>query len=249
MAMHAYLYRSSVAAGAAFTSLTAIPFTFDTLTNNKILQAWDGELVMSTLFGVNMSQARIVTPLIQKTALIHLTPFGIAATAGNNPNTCDMQDFPVALRQNENIDIQCSSSDAGAQTYNAILQVGNRQYPQPAGPSYNIHATGATTLGAGAWTRVPLTFDDNLPAQLYSIIGMQALSATGILSRLNVPNLQYAPGVPTITSIANRMFWSQYDTTFGEWGRFTNTTVPALEQFSTAADTAQQVWLRIKVIG
>jgi hypothetical protein len=247
--MHAVLYRSSVGIAGLNVSLTGVPFSFDTLTNNKILMPWDGDLLAATVYALNLTSARIVTPLIQATALVHLTPFGTAATAGSNPNTCDMQDFPVALRQTESIDIQTSNGDAAAQIAVAILQLGDRRYSKPAGPSFNIRATGATALAAGAWTRVPLTFDDNLPNKLYSIIGFQALSATGVLSRIVTPASSMAPGFPTITSLANRMFWSQYDTSFGELARFTNQALPVLEQFSTAADATQQVWLRIKVIG
>jgi len=249
MGMHACLYRSSQAIGATFASLTGIPFSFDTLTNNKILMPWDGDLMATTTFGVGVSAARIVTPLIQATALVHLSPWGLLGTSGNNPNTCDMQQFPVALRQTESIDIQTSNSDAAAQIHTCILQLGDRRYSVPAGPSYNIHASGTTTLAAAAWTRVPLTFDDNLPNKLYSIIGMQAFSTTGILSRIVTPASTLAPGFPTINALGNRMFWSQYDTTFGEFARFTNQALPVLEQFATAADTAEQVWLRIKVIG
>lgn len=249
MGMHAVLYRSSVSAGASFTSLTAIPFTFDTLTNNKILPNFDCDLMIATSFGVNMSALRLQTPLIQATALDHLRPFGIAATAGTNPNTADFSDFPIALRMTENIDIQASSSDAGAQTYNSILQLGDRKYTLPSGPTYNIFASGTTTLSAGAWTRVPLTFADNLPNKLFSIIGFEAISATGILSRLNIPSWPMAPGYPTVASIGNRMNDVQYLPQFGELGRFNNQALPALEQFSTAADTAQSVWLKIKVVG
>jgi len=249
MGMHAVLYRSSQAIGATFASLAAIGFSQDVVTNNKILPTQDLELVAATLFGTGLSQARIQTPLIIQTGSNHLRPFATGTTPGNNPNTADFFDNPVSLRASENIDVQTSNSDAGAQTHNALLQLGDRKYSMPAGPTYNIHATGATTLTAGAWTRVPLTFDDNLPNRLFSIIGMEALSATGILSRLDIPGQALKPGVPTVAAIANRMFWRQYDLSLGELGRFSNQALPALEQFATAADTTQQLWLKIKVIG
>ena len=249
MGMHAVLYRSSQAIGAHFASLTAIGFSQDVVTNNKILLQDPMELLLATGMGTGLASARIQTPLLLQTASNQLRPFTVGTTFGTNPNTANFLDAPVALRGGENIDVQTTNTDAGAQTHTFILQLGDRNYSRPVGQRLKIRATGGTTLTAGAWNRVNLTYDDNLPNKLFAIVGMEVFSATGILGRLDIPGQAYKPGMPVVTSLANRMFDTQYDQVFGELGRFRNTSLPALEIFATAADTAQQVWLDIVVIG
>lgn len=249
MGMSAVLYRSSQAIGATFASLTAIGFSQDTITNNKILLPKPMELRLATLMGTGLASARIQTPLLIQTASNQLRPFTVGTTFGTNPNTADFLMNGVKLRQGENIDVQTTNTDAGAQVHTAVLQLGDYNYSVPAGQRIKIRATGATALTAGAWTRVPLTYDDNLPAGEFAIVGMEVFSATGIIGRLDTPGVALRPGVPCVTSLANRAFWAQYEPMFGELGRFTNTSLPALEIFATAADTSQQVWLDIVRLG
>lgn len=249
MGMHAVLYRSSQAIGATFASLSAIGFSQDVVTNNKILLQDNMELRLATLMGTGLASARIQTPLLLQTASNQLRPFNVATTWVNNPNTADFLEQPVGLRGGENIDVQTTNTDAGAQVHTALLQLGDRNYSLPVGQRLKIRATGATTVTAGAWTRVPLTYDDNLPNKLFAIVGMEVQSATGIIGRLDIPGQAYKPGVPVVDSLADRMYWAQYKPVWGELGRFRNTSLPALELFATAADTSQQVWLDIVVIG
>lgn len=249
MGMHTVLYRSSQAIGATLASLTAIGFSQDVVTNNKILLQDQMELRMATLMGVGLANARIQTPLLLQTASAQLRPYNVGATFGTNPNTVDFTDQPVAFRGGENIDVQTTNTDAGAQVHTAVLQLGDRNYSKPVGQRLKIRAVGATAVTAGAWSRVNLVYDDNLPNKLFAITGMEVFSATGIVGRLDIPGQAYKPGVPVVTSLANRMNDMQYDPHWGELGRFRNTSLPALELFATAADPTQQVWLDIVVIG
>ena len=249
MGMHTVLYRSSQAIGATLASLTAIGFSQDVVTNNKILLQDQMELRMATLMGVGLANARIQTPLLLQTASAQLRPYNVGATFGTNPNTVDFTDQPVAFRGGENIDVQTTNTDAEAQVHTAVLQLGDRNYSKPVGQRLKIRAVGATAVTAGAWSRVNLVYDDNLPNKLFAITGMEVFSATGIVGRLDIPGQAYKPGVPVVTSLANRMNNMQYDPYWGELGRFRNTSLPALELFATAADSTQQVWLDIVVIG
>ena len=248
MAMHAVLYRSSQAIGATNASLTAIGFSQDVVTNNKILLQSDMKLVLATMYGVGLNVPRIQTPWLIQTASLQCTPFGTAATGGSNPNTVDFTGAPVLLRKTESIDVQTTNTDAGAQTHNAILQLWDGVGGNPTGQRLKILATSVGPAVAGAWTRINLTYQDNLPNKVFAIVGIEVFCATGLIGRLDIPGQAYKPGVPVKNAVANRLYWHQYDLQMGELGRFSNQALPALEVFATAADALFNVWLDVVVV-
>lgn len=249
MAMHAVLYRSQQAIGATNASLTAIGFSQDVVTNNKILLQHDMALYYATLFGVGVTAGRIQTPLLIQTGSNQIRPFGILGTAGNNPNTAQYDSNPVKLRATENIDVQTTNGDAAAQIHTAILMLGDGNNSIPRGQRLKIRATSVGPAVAGAWTRINLTYDDNLPNRVFAIIAMEVFSATGLIARLDIPGQAFKPGVPVVNALANRSYWEMYDLQMGELGRFSNQALPALEIFCTAADAVFNVWLDIVVVG
>lgn len=245
MSMYAVLYRSQQAIGASNASLSLVPFTQDTPQNNKLFLQQDMKLVFATVFGVGVGFARIQTPYIINMGSLHLRPFGILATAGNNPNTADLSNMPTQFRARETIDVQTTNVDAGAQTHNALLQLWDGRSGQPQGTRLKILGTSVGPATAGVWSRITLTFQDNLPNLNYAIIGMEVFSATGILARLDIPGEAMRPGVPVVNAIQNRGFWKQYYLPFGVLGTFRNSSLPNLEIFCTAADAVFDVWLDV----
>jgi len=245
---HTVLYRSQQAIGATNASLTAIGFSQDVVTNNKILLQSNMRLALATLFGVGMSNPRIQTPYLLQTASLQLNPFGTAATSGNNPNTVDLLDNPTLLRATENIDVQTTNTDAAAQTHTAVLQLWDGASGSPSGQRLRILATSVGPAVAATWTRINLIYADNLPNKTFAIMGFTVLCATGLVARLDIPGQAYKPGTVPINAIANRAFWKQYVWNWGELGRFTNQALPALEVFCTAADASFTVWLDVVAI-
>lgn len=246
--MHAVLYRSQQAIGATFASLTAIGFSQDVITNNKILLQNDLELKLATGMGIGLAAARIQTPLLLQTASNQLRPWTVGATFGSNQNTAIFLEQPVRFRGGENIDVQTTNTDAAAQIHTWILQLGDRNYNVPSGQRLKIRATSVGPAVANQWSRINMTYDDNLPNKTFAIVGMEVFSATGILARLDIPGVAYKPGVPVVTSLANRMFWEQYTPNFGILGTFGNQSLPAVELFATAADAVIQLYLDVVVI-
>lgn len=246
--IHTVLYRSSQAAGASFASLSAVPFSQDVVSNNKILPQRPCELLLATLNGANLTAARIQTPLLIQTGSNHLRPFVVGAAFGNDPNTANFVNAPVKFRATENIDVQTSNGGGAPENHTCVLQLGDGNYSMPTGQRLKIRAQSATTVTAGAWTLCPLVFDDNLPNKQFAILGFEVFSATGIVGRLDIPGQAWKPGFPAITTLTNRMNDYQYNTPFGELGRFSNQALPNLEIFCTGADTAAQVFMDVCVL-
>lgn len=248
MGMHAVLYRSSQAIGATNASLSAIGFSQDVVTNNKILLQKDMWLGAATLFGTGMDLPRIQTPLLLQTASLQLSPWEIGTTPGDNPNTCFLMDNPTKLRQTENIDVQTTNTDAGAQTHNAILQLWDGVRDRPTGQRLKIFASSVGPATAGAWSRINMTYQDNLPFKDFAIMGMEVRSATGLVARLDIPGQALKPGVPVKVAVDSRMYWEQYKADWGALGRFNNQALPAVEIFCTAADALIRLWLDVIVL-
>lgn len=104
-----------------------------------------------------------------------------------------------------------------------------------------ILGTGAATLGAGAWTSTPLSYDSGLDGSgRYAIRCMAAWSAGAVAARLVLPDSQFRPGVfAGATALAAYRQWLDDEYVFS------GLTPPNAEFLSTSADTAEYVLLGI----
>ena len=225
---------------------------------------------LMAVFGVggNLVHVRAQAPSMLPLPYISLSPNNRGSAFESPPRAWDFSNNPIALRLTEEFDIFVTQNSGGAQTeYVACLFTdGLFTAPPPVrrGPTINgdggfftLHGTATTTLTAGAWTNIPassITFDQALPAGSYALVGARAFSATGLFFRM-FP--QYTPlwrpgGVAVQAYDAldppNQRFgmgWSGDVNSWGVWLTFFSNTVPGIEFFATAADTAEEVWLDI----
>lgn len=118
-----------------------------------------------------------------------------------------------------------------------------------------VRATAAitATASAGAWGAGALTFEQQLEAGSYAVVGMKMFSATAIAGRLIFSNqgarpgcIGYATPATGVGAIENPMFRNG---NLGVWGTFSHTSPPQLEMLAAAADTAEEVYLDVVKIG
>lgn len=149
---------------------------------------------------------------------------------------------PVPLKVNENLDCAIVTDTTSDEVFVVAWLGDGNLTPIPAGKKMpGVLATASVTLTAHTWTNCTLTFDQALGEGAYGIVGMRALSASGIAARLNVKGAAYRPGVlvsNTVPSIQNPRF--RYGN-LGLLATFTNQNPPDVEFFAQAADSSETV--------
>lgn len=240
---HLAVYRSSVAAATNNASLAIVAGSGDTVANNQYFPTQDMDLLGAIAWGhADLTAARISTPSLRQVAPLQIRPIIQAATIPTNANFGDFWGNPPLMKASENIDVQASNINAGAQTMAAALFLGVRGYRKATGPRYRTRAVGTTTLVANTWTPVVLTFDDNLPSGQYEIQGLEVITATGYAARIITAGNYWRPGVPVYSSLGNRLPAALLDQEYGSFGQFNTLAYPMLEILATAGDTAQTAY-------
>jgi len=111
------------------------------------------------------------------------------------------------------------------------------------GPHFTTRLTGVTALVSRTWTLCPLTFDENIPRGRYAIVGMRAMSVSGIAARLIIPGATHRPGVLACIT-QDELGWPGFRHggmgVFGEWE---DTDAMQAEFLANAADAAETVYL------
>lgn len=273
---HSELYSSSIASGAnTFAQVTGIFASAILAAQNNGFTVVHELPFLSQVMGVG---AHLVHVRPQSNSML---PAPYTAISPNNRGTAfesppryfDLSRNPMPLRPAEEIDC-FATQNAGAGETQYILFNFSDGIQQPVayglntggvagastltpGRAFTVHATGTTTLSAGAWTQVSLTFDQALPAGTYAVIGMRAFSATALFARLApVTGIKYRPGAIAVQA------YDQMDCPFqrmivapgiaiapmGEWIRFYQNVPPKIDFFATAGDNAEEVWLDLVFI-
>lgn len=218
--------------------------------------------------GSHLVHVRAQAPSMLPVPYVTLGPNNRGGAFESPPRCWDYMNQPIPLRLTEEFDIFVTQNSGGAETeYVACLFTDGVRTPAPpirTGPTTNgdgafftLHGTASTTLTAGAWTNIPassITFDQALPAGLYSLVGVRAFSATALWFRM-FPQVAplWRPGGIAVQAydqmdMFNQRYFSPYGTTpagWGEWLRFYSNTPPGIEFFATSADTAEEVWFDI----
>jgi len=273
---HMELYSSSVTQGAtSFQQLTY--FTPDNVVP-KLVNGAQVPAVLNNLHSILGVGAHLVAVRAQAPSML---PFPYTYFSPNNrgtafespPRIWDLSTRPLPLRVTEELDIFVTQNSSGSETEYVAVQwcdgpptplgvgtnpsamVGNPVLP---GRFFTVHSSTSTTVTAGAWTAVALSFDQNLPAGTYALVGARAYSATGLFFRL-FPSMGpvWRPGgicVQAYDSMDafNQRYLAPYGTApsgWGVWLTFYQNVPPQIEFFCTSADTAQEAWLDLVYLG
>jgi hypothetical protein len=243
------LYTSSVTAGSLL-QVTSL-YSGVTPTLNSGFQVPQ----LSNLGGVytcalTNKRAQMQSPSMRTQPYPDFAPVNIGAGLFESPvRGVDLMRYPLPLSYTEELDMFAWVTTTHI-VYGAILLT-DGPVPQTSPQAMRtVHATGATTLSAGAWTTVPLTLDQALPAGVYNLMGAKVVSATGVVFKF-IPAMGplWQPG-----GIANQVFdgMTPDGQRYGGWGTwltFQQNVLPSLNLFATAADTAQDAWLDLVKVG
>jgi len=256
MAFHTVVFTSSTS-GSGATTFVQLNFKADVIvpTLNNGLQVPKQLYRLGFVGGVgtSLTNIRAQTPAFLPFPWPTFAPVNRGSGFASPPRVWDGFKYPLPMNPTDEFDIYIAQNSGGSETeYVFVTLTDGTTTPPPMGRFFSVHATGSTTVTAGAFTTCQLTFDQAIPAGLYAVIGARAYSATGQAFRL-APAMEplWRPGGIAVKAYdqmdppAQRgyIYDGQVVAPWGVWMTFYQNVPPQLDMFCTSADTAQECWL------
>lgn len=215
--------------------------------NNHLILSEPFNLIASASFGVGITRQRFGNIALTFRGQNHLWPLNGAATFPSPPRVMDRRSDPMRLPLNEEITIETTGTDIGAQTMGALLLIAKPQWSMnlPRGLERLTTRATATTTGGSAtsWGNLTaLTFERDLYNGVYAVVGAYAFLASAIGFRLFFPSQspaegrQLRPGGLAMNA-ATDCPWDAQHFGLGEWGRFHTFEAPSIQTFGAAGAT------------
>lgn len=190
--------------------------------------------------GVNFTQGQISSPSLRRRTLVDVEPADLNAEPLSPASFHDLWDSPVALVPNEALNTLMAEDAAGASRVNALIWLGDgTDAPIEAKDVFTVRATGTTTLVANAWTAVPLTLSQSLPAGRYQLVGLRGQAAGLIAARVVFIGGIWRPGVIGFDTDGDLDVPRFRTGNAGVFGEFQHNILPQIECLSVSADTAE----------
>jgi hypothetical protein len=266
MAFHMEVFRSSLASGATdvFQQVTYVTAgaVLAPLSNGLQVSAMLPKLHSFFGVGAHLENIRPQAASMQPLPYPVFAPNNIGTAIESPARFWDFTRGPKALRPTEEFDIYASQTSGGAETESVFVNFTDGVFEAPPaiasqstlngnGQFVIVHATAATTLTANAWTQVTPVLDSNLPAGLYALVGARVYTAHALAFRIKplVEPLWRPGGVAVQTADQldppGQRFFNPVTGKMSHWGvwvKFFQNTVPYVEIWASAADTAEDMF-------
>jgi len=202
--------------------------------------------------GLHLSGARIVTPSLEVAKSdLDILPIGDGAdllTISQPAIWIPPRGIP--LDPSETIELQTSEDGSGATTQQGFVVLGDgNDAPMADGEIRSVRAEGTTNLVADTWTSVTLTLESSLEAGRYQLVHFMPFGTTVVAARILPQGGGYRPGMYGFGAASP----AHFDFPPDPWYRlgwynmleFTHITLPQIQYFATAADSAQTVQMYV----
>lgn len=248
---HLAAYGKSVANGSTYAQVTGVAdgaLTRDTA-NNYIMPS-NMQVLAAFLLGVDVTRGQIQAPSLRNIAYPEIYPAEVVATNAI-PTGCNFQVYGQngpRLLQNESVGVYVSTGGAAPAEVNAALWLADRFLPAPQGMVTTLVATASIAALVDQWVLGTLTFETQLAAGQYAVVGMAVIGADATLARLVFPgSTNFRPGCIVDQAYGNRLWHDSFRMgKLGAWGNFVFNSPPQLEIFGhTAATTTYTVLLDV----
>jgi hypothetical protein len=243
------MYTSSVASGA-LNQVTSL-YSGVTPTLNKGFQC----PVLNNLgafYQVSLTGQRgqIQAPSLRTQPYPDFVPVNVGAGLFESPvRGVDLMRYPIPLAYTEEVDAWAVVGTTHV-VYTGIIFTDGPVPSVSQQGMRTVHCTSTTTLTAGAFTTVPLTLDQALPAGVYNLVGARVYSATGVFFKvLPAMGPLWQPGGIAVQAYDGLTPDGQRYGGWGTWLTFQQNVLPSISLFATAADTAEEAWLDLVKVG
>lgn len=170
--------------GAVYQNLTGVndpEFVTRGGTTNNFIFTENYQILMAYTFETTITGARLDMPSINTYGRHHIHPLNRGIVVPSRPYIQDFRDYPFKLPTNEEMGVQVINGLAGTEQSTIAFVVAptswNRNLPR-GDQRLTMHATVTPTGIANAWsTLYNLTFDEQIRAGWYAIVGAQVVGA------------------------------------------------------------------------
>lgn len=202
------------------------------------------KIIAAIATGITLAEAQITSPKLKEIFKPDLAILGVGAAEPPADRSILNKFLPTGLelKASENMRFFVDNGNTNEPQF-GLVWLSNGLTAIPAGQINVVKATGSTTVTANAWSTVPLTFSQTLPAGNYAVVGMRAEGVTCVAARLIFTGSGMRPGAVGTDGPGDVIDPIFRKGGLGVWGIFENTTPPRLEMLCTAADTAQTIYL------
>ena len=238
-------YYSSVDAAAAWTTLAGVADPHVFVSGNDIRVPKLNKLIMAA-FGVGsggQGQGRLTSPSLRAEVRPIIEPVmgrNDGHVLPSSPQKLyDCRQSPISLLTDEALNAEIHSDTTAAARQWAIISLADGPVDPVKGEIWSVRATGATTLIAGSWVNVPITFDETLPVGDYTLVGLRARSTNLLAARAVLIDQGPRPGVVGCNAMDDLSHPMMRRGELGAFGKFHSTTPPSFDCLAGVADTAE----------
>jgi hypothetical protein len=246
---HTLAWRESIA-DATEVDVDPVQDGIWAIQNSHFFPSVNWQLLALYFGAATPTRARIVTPTFRQVTTPFVRPMNTDIVPGNLPGIADYRNNPLTLRPLEEIQLLGTQTTGGAAVVAGVGWVTKTGIqPVPTGDIFTMRGTGATTVVAGSWTQVTVTWADTLPNGRYAIVGGVFQGTTCIAGRFILENQVERPGGLGVSALDLNTSPIFAKGNLGIWGTFDGNRMPNLEVLCNAADTAQELYMDIIKVG
>lgn len=249
MPFHTIAWRESLADATA-TDVDPVPDSIMLVQNGHFVPQSDMNILWAYFGAATPNRARLISPAFRQLSTPWIRPVNTDIVPGHRPGVANYIRNPLAIRRLEELQLEGMQTTGGAAVAIGVAAIAaSLPGPAPSGAPIIMRGTGATTVTAGAWSLVTVTWQDSLPTGTYAVVGLQGIGTTMAALRLIFEDQVERPGVLGCSAADLTPPDFMIDGSLGIFGRFNANRMPNVEVLCNAADTAQEFYLSFIRVG
>lgn len=220
----------------AYDGVTAVQDTILNTVNNRILPGRNYGLSWCYVMGSTINQARLDSPQARSVVLPQFLQIDRAASPSTDPNFNDLRKNPFLIRGLEEFQPQVVNDGVAENDY-VIMGLTESFEPTPSGEIWSMRGTSTTASTANEWSTITTTWDSELPAGSWYLLGGIVQSANAIAYRWVIEGQDLRPGGVATSSLNNRTAELFYNGGQGILGRFQAWNPPRVQILESSASS------------
>lgn len=255
---HLAAYSAQPGSGTT-TDMTALTDSVISQRNGHYIFTNPFYLLGVSMYGSAALRGNILSPTLNSITKFNIWPMNSSTISASPPRMDIWTQYPVPLPQNEEIQVQVTTSGADTTTCMLVLGLQSPITPIPQGkpplPVFEMRFTASPTFNTQTWAGLGApTFEQSLRGGTYAVVGAQ-FQATGLLAAravFPVPPLVQSrpvrPGALASQAIGDQplQVYPYGPMLWGEWGRFSTAELPQFEYLgmgSASQAVEGRMWL------